>query len=193
MRHIFTILTLLILQFQTLSAAPFLRGYHFTTDGKKIDGLIMFNRATFSLFGSKPSNIKFKTSSDSKAIKLTAENISSFVIEKDSFATVQNIKINSISGEYKRDFAQVVQVGLMCLYVHKSSSSDGHYGYTHDNFVISKDNKTYLGIWNLKTQRNEIAAYFNDRPDLKEKLLNKDVDLTSFQGLVKAYNQGASR
>src|SRR5688572_7377908 len=132
MRYLFTLLTILTLQLQTLLAEPFLKGHYYTNDGKKIEGVIKFGRATFSAFGSKPSNIKFKADANSKAIKLTAEDISAFVIGKDSFAIVQNIKINSIAGEYTRDFAQVVEVGHINLFVHKSSSSNGQYSYEHD-------------------------------------------------------------
>lgn len=191
MRYLFTLLTILTLQVQTLLAAPFVKGHYYTNDGKRIDGLIKFGRATFSAFGSKPSNIKFKANPNSNTVKLTAEDISAFVIEKDSFAVVQNIKINSINGEYAQDFAQVVEIGHMILFVHKSASSDGKSSYEHDNFVISRDNKVYLGIWNFNKQRNEIAEYFSERPDLKEKILNKK-DETPFQALVKEFNNSAS-
>src|SRR5688572_3900549 len=125
MKSIFILLAILTLQSKSLLAAPFLKGHYYTNDGKRIEGLIKFGRATFSAFGSKPSNIKFKANAGSSPVKLTAEDISAFVIGKDSFAIVQNIKINSIHGEYKRDFAQVIEIGSINLFVHKSSSSDG--------------------------------------------------------------------
>ena len=190
MRHLFALMTILTFQFQTLLAAPFVKGHYYTNDGKKIEGLIKFGRATFSAFGSKPGNIKFKANSNSAPIKLTAEDISAFVIGTDSFAIVQNIKINSINGEYARDFAQVVETGHLNLFVHKSSSSDGKFSYEHDKFVISKDNKVFLGIWNFNKQRNEIAEYFSERPDLKNQILDKK-DETTLQTLVKEFNKGA--
>jgi len=156
-------------------------------EDRRVDKL---GRATFSAFGSKPGNIKFKANSNSAPIKLTAEDISAFVIGTDSFAIVQNIKINSINGEYARDFAQVVETGHLNLFVHKSSSSDGKFSYEHDKFVISKDNKVFLGIWNFNKQRNEIAEYFSERPDLKNQILDKK-DETTLQTLVKEFNKGA--
>jgi len=150
-----------------------------------------FGRATFSAFGSKPSNIKFKANAGSTAVKLTAEDISAFVIGKDSFAIVQNIKINSIQGEYKRDFAQVIEVGRINLFVHKSASSDGQFSYDNDKFVLSRDNKVFLGIWNINKQREEIAEYFSERPDLLAKILDKK-DETPIQTIVKEFNKNAN-
>ncbi|HOX82113.1 MAG TPA: hypothetical protein PLJ60_16030 [Chryseolinea sp.] len=191
MKHFLLLLTILTFQLQILVAAPFIKGYYYSNDGKKIEGLIKFNRATFSVFGSKPSNIKFKTNSESKAIKLTAEDISSFVIDKDSFAAVHNIKINSIAGEYTKDFAQVIETGAIKLFLHKSASSDGKYSYENDIYVISRDNK-YFGIWNFNKQRDEIAAYFSERPDLREKILDKK-DKTTIRELVRDFNQSGIR
>jgi hypothetical protein len=191
MKHFLLLLTILTFQFQTLLAAPFIKGYYYNNDGIKIEGLIKFSRATFSVFGSKPSSIKFKNNSESKTIKLTAENISSFVMDKDSFAVVHNIKINSIAGEYTKDFAQVIETGVINLFLHKSASSDGKSSYEHDNYVISKDNK-YLGIWNFNKQRNEIAEYFSERSDLREKILDKN-DKTPFETIIREFNMSASR
>jgi len=86
----------------------------------------------------------------------------------------------------------VVEIGPIILFVHQSTSSDGKYSYEHDKFVISRDNKVYLGIWNFNKQRDEIAEYFSERSDLKEKILYKK-DETPFQTLVKEFNKGASR
>ena len=190
MTSIFILLSILTLQPKSSLAEPFLKGHYYTNDGKRVEGLIKFGRATFSAFGSKPSNIKFKANSSSSTVKLTAEDISAFVIEKDSFAIVQNIKINSIHGEYARDFAQVIEVGRINLFVHKSSSSDGKFSYDHDKFVISKDNKVFLGIWNINKQREEISEYFSERPDLLAKILDKK-DETPIPMLVKEFNKDA--
>jgi len=191
MRLYVIIFTVSIFQIQGLLAEPFLKGYYYGKDMKKVEGLIKFNRATFSAFGSKPASIRFKINSDSKAIKLTIDEIASFVIGRDSFAIVGDFKINSISGVYNKDFAQVLDTGAIKLYLHYSSSSDGKASYDHDRYIITKDNVKYLGIWNGNKQRDEIAAYFVDRPDLKNKVLDKKSDV-SFQELVKDYNKNAS-
>src|SRR5690349_16685761 len=108
MKYILILLVIVTFQIQSSLAAPFLKGRYYTRDGKKTEGLIKFFRASFSVFGSKPSSIKFKADSKTEATKFTADDIVAFVIEKDSFAVVHNIKINSINGEYVRDFAQVI-------------------------------------------------------------------------------------
>ncbi len=177
----------LIICCQSIVAAPFKAGYYFDKDGKKIEGLIKFRRATFSAFGSKPSSILFEESEDAKTIKLTANDISSFVVGNDSFTIVYNIKVNSAEGEYSKDFAKVVITGPVNLYIHMSSSFDGRNDYDDDCYVFSKDNKTYLGIWNAKKQRQELADFFSDNADLKARILNKEFD-KKIPELVKEYN-----
>jgi hypothetical protein len=187
MKFVLVILTVLLFEVQTLFAAPFLDGYYYAKDGQKVEGLIKFNRGSFSVFGSRPSSIKFKSNSGSKSVKLTPDDILSFVVESDSFTTIYNFKINSISGEYTQDFAQVIEVGKISLYLHRSSSSDGKMHYEHDNFIISADHRKFLGLWNFNRQREEIAKYFSNRPDLVEKILDKK-DKTSIRLLVRDFN-----
>lgn len=187
MKFIYIILAVLLFQFGSLLAAPFVSGYYYSYDGQKVEGLIKFNRASFSLFGSKPSSIKFKSNSGSKTVKFTPDDILAFVVDGDSFAIIQNFKINSISGEYAKDFVQVIEVGQISLYLHRSSSSDGKMVYEHDNYVISSGTKKCLGIWNFSRQREEIASYFSERPDLVEKILDKK-DKTSVRLLVRDFN-----
>jgi hypothetical protein len=172
---------------QSIFAIPFKDGYYYTKEGKKVEGLIKFRRATFSLFGSKQSSILFKENKDSAPIKLTPDDISSFVIGNDSFTLVYNIKINSIQGEYAKDFAKVVVSGRMNLFTHMSSSSNGTTDYDIDSYVFSKDNKNYLGVWNVKKQREEIAELFSADPELKTRILNKEFD-KKIPELVKEYN-----
>ena len=177
----------LIIVCQSIVAAPFKPGYYFDKDGKKIEGLIKFRRATFSAFGSKPSSILFEESEDARPVKLTANDIAAFVIGTDSFTIVYNIKVNSVEGEYSKDFAKVVTTGPMNLYIHMSSSFDGRNDYDNDCYVFSKDNKTYLGIWNVKRQRTELADFFSANADLKARILNKEFD-KKIPELVKEYN-----
>src|SRR4051812_12239671 len=90
------IILMLLFSFEEAWADSFKEGCYYDKEGKKIEGLIKFNRATFSAFGSKPGNIKFKPKEKSKDVKLTAEDILAFVIGEDSFAVVYNFKINTI-------------------------------------------------------------------------------------------------
>jgi len=186
------VLTLLAFAITSLSIFEnsFKEGYYYTNEDIKVKGLIRFRRATLSIFDNTQSNILFKENDDSKSIKLTTNDISSFVIGTDSFAVVYDIKINSIEGEYEKDFAEVIVTGKMNLYVHLSASYDGRSSYDNDRYVLSKDNKSYIGIWDFKKQRNEIAELFSDNADIKAKILT----ITSkefykhFPELVKEYN-----
>ena len=80
----------------------------------------------------------------------------------------------------------------LIFFVHKSSSSDGQVSYKHDKAVISNDKIGYLGIWNFVKQREEIAKYFSDRPDLVEKILNKK-DETPLLEMVRDFNKSAGQ
>lgn len=173
---------------QFLSAEPYVKGHYYTYKGEKIEGFVRLLRSTFSALGSLPCRLQFKEDHDSKAIKLSVNDMVAFVIEEDSFALVYNLKINSIQGKYERDFAEVKFIGTINLYIHRSTSSDGRMVYFHNRYVLSKDNKEFLGIWNKKRQRNEIAAYFSDREDLRQIILNKKNEM-DIESLVSEYNK----
>jgi hypothetical protein len=181
-------LLLITICLQNANAEPYKKGYYYTHDGVKTEGLIKYNRATFSAFGSKKSSISFKENDDAKPVKFTADDIPAFVIDNDSFTIVYNIKINSVSGEYAKDFAKVVAIGKMNLFVHMSASSSGTWDYENDVIVLSKDGKSFLGIWNPKKQREEIAELFSDNPGIKARILNKEFD-KNIPGLVTEYNR----
>ena len=68
-----------------------------------------------------------------------------------------------------------------------SSGGSGNSNVDIDRFVLSRDNKNYLGIWNSKHQRKEIAALFSDDADIKTKILDKEFD-KKIPELVKEYN-----
>ena len=180
-------LLLAVMGFQPYYMEQFQPGYYYSNDGKKTTGLIKFHRATFSVFGSRSSRIEFKENEDTPSIKLTAKDIPAFVIGSDSFAVVYNIKINSISGHYDRDFAKVIATGRVNLYLHMSASNDGRQSFENDRYVLSKDGKTFFGIWNPKDQRKDIADFFSDNAELKKRILNKEFD-GSITALVQVYN-----
>jgi hypothetical protein len=187
--HMKDILNLLILTIclQGSSSSSYKSGYYYTKEGVKTEGLIEFHRASFSIFGSRKSHISFKENEDANSVRLNADDIPCFVIGNDSFATVYNIQINSVSGKYAKDFAKILVKGKMNLYMHMSSSGDGRNSYDNDRYVLSKDGKKFLGIWNPKDQRNEIADLFADNPDLQSRIRNKEYDKKIYE-LVIAYN-----
>ena len=169
------------------AADEYKNGHYYTTDGRKVYGLIVFLRGSFSVFGTSPGIIKYKPNTNTKPVKLNSSDISAFVIERDSFTLITDFKINSIGGVFRKDFVQVLETGALKLYLHRSSSNDGRYHYEHQRLVISVDNKRYFGIWSQQKQREEIARYFEDETVLKEKILDKR-DETPLHVLVRAYN-----
>ncbi len=58
MTSIFILLSILTLQPKSLSAAPFVKGYYYANDGKRVEGLIKFGRATFSAFWKQTKSYK---------------------------------------------------------------------------------------------------------------------------------------
>jgi hypothetical protein len=166
-------LLVLIVFCQSILATPFKSWYYFDKDGKKIEGLIKFRRATFSAFGSKPGSILFEETEDAKTIKLTANDISSFVIGNDSFAIVYNIKVNSIEGEYAKDFAKVIIAGAMNLHEFKFRW-DGQLWYWQLCFF-----KRWKHLcWNMEYKKTKRRAcrFFSGNADIKNRILNKEFD-----------------
>ena len=188
MRIFLLLFLLLTICFQAQSK-PFSKGYYYTQDGEKVEGYIKFKRASFGVFGSRPSLIKFKSAKKSKAVKLRANQIKAFVVESDSFCVVQNIKINAIQGEYEQDFAKVLVAGPMNLYLHYSSSSDGQRSYSNARFVLSADGSAdYFGLWNIKRQREDLAPLFDKMPTLAQQIFDKEYDYVDMPKIVKIYN-----
>lgn len=192
MKYLLPILIILTISFQRLDAAPFSKGHYYTAEGRKVEGQIKLVKSSFSLFGSIPCKVKFRENSKSKTVVLSIDDMIAFVVENDSFALVYNIKINSIQGAYVKDFAQVSIVGPMNLLIHKSTSGDGRYIYNHERYVLSKNNNEFLGIWNEKKQRDEIADFFSSNLDLKQKILDKNYEI-DIPELVREYNKVVGR
>jgi hypothetical protein len=183
---LFLLLSVFLFEAQSKSYS---KGYYYTQDGEKVEGYIKFKRASFGVFGSRPSLIKFKSAKKSKAVKLRANQIKAFVVESDSFCVVQNIKINVIQGEYEQDFAKVLISGPMNLYLHYSSSSDGQRSYANDRFVLSVDGSgKYFGLWNIKRQREDLAPLFDEMPTLAQQILDKEYDYVDLPKIVKHFN-----
>ncbi|WP_210485806.1 hypothetical protein [Rufibacter aurantiacus] len=193
MKQLTISLFLFLLSTTSLLANPFIKGYYFTLDGKKVEGHINFRRSAYNLFRNSPSDIKFKENLDSKAVKLTPNDISSFVIGTDSFTIAHNIKINNLyAGIFPKDFVQVLISGRMNLAMHRSSSHDGRYAYEHNNYVIYKSDETCLTIWRIKNQKEDIAKFFVDFPTLQSKIMEKGFTYDNLPALVQEYNELSS-
>ena len=189
------LLCLLCLFFSTHSfSEPFQPGHYYAKDGRKMLGLIKFYRAGYSVFGTQPSSIQFKSSSKDRPITLTAEGIDAFVIVQDSFTVATNFEINATWGSYKKDFVKVLKVGPLCLYQHFSSGSmNGKYWYSTDCYVIAEAGKSiFLGLWNLGKQKEDIAQYLRGKGKVYDKFLNRKMMYAEIPALIDAFNAHAS-
>lgn len=119
MRYLF----LLILVFVSYLAFPSLgqSSYYYTKKGQKLEGSIAFHPSLLGVKGSiKPGYILFSEVGKQKSVKLTPEDISAFVVDRDSFAIVQHLKLSEDQSKGVEDMVQVVEKGKMNLYVHAS-------------------------------------------------------------------------
>ena len=165
----------------------FQEGYYYADNGEKIEGFLKLKKSDYSSFKKKKTRILFKPTMESSPVSVSIEEMESFVIEEDSFATVKNIKVNHINGNFEEDFAKVIETGKINLYQHQSRVSDGLFLYDKEHYVLSKKCKEFLGIYNLNKQREEISLFFEDQPELMNRFLDKEFD-SDLQQLIKLYN-----
>ena len=88
-----SILLLFMIQITNLYSEEYHKGIYYTINGEKVEGLISVKKTQLSAIYFKPCVLKFKKDNNSKPIKLDNMNISSFVIENDSFAVVKSFKV----------------------------------------------------------------------------------------------------
>jgi len=192
------ILLLTVIQITNLFSEEYSKGRYYTTHGEKIEGLISLQRTRLSAIYFKPCLLKFKKDIDSKPIKLENSNISSFVMNNDSFAIVQNFRVTYHMGFLKgifwgkchQDFAKVVQQGKINLFELSCEVFLGQYGYQdYSYFVLSKDNQNFR-TFDLKMDKEKEALidYFSNQEDLKEIILKTPYKEINIIELVRKYN-----
>jgi hypothetical protein len=144
------IVVLMAWMVQSVHATPFQSGYYYDNAGLKTEGLLRYDQGTFGLLFNRPGYLEFRENADSKKIRLSVNDISSFVIGKDSFAIVCNIKVNSISGHFEKDFAQVEISGAMNMFLHRCFLFNGRHYFPHQSYILSKDNINFFAVWKPK-------------------------------------------
>lgn len=167
--------------------SDFVEGYYYTYNGEKVEGLLKLKKSDYTSFKKKNTRILFEANEAASFQRLSIEDIKSFVIAQDTFAIVQDIKVNYLNGEFEKDFAKVIYTGIINLYEHQCLESDGEFIYKKEHYVLSKDDKIFFGIWNINKQREEISLLFSDSPDLIHRILNKEFD-EDIPKLVALYN-----
>lgn len=155
--------------------SQFLSGHYFDKNGNKFDGYL--NHSVSANFSSEPDNsIEFKEKLDDKKTKLTIDQVSSFVVEGDSFSIIRNFSINSFA-YYSQDFVQVIESGEINLYLHhttKSALSGGIISAPSVGIILSsihvtplmvRDNKVYR-MRSAGDQQENFPILFKEAPEL---------------------------
>lgn len=167
----------------------FKEGHYYKTDGTKVTGLLRFNYGG-NLFTDKSDgdcSVTYRNDKGGKKIKLTTKDICCFVIEQDSFAIIQNFRLNAFS-TYPQDFAKVIQSGKINLYLYYSTVQQGQYGVsTVTDWVIEKDGQ--VDKLTRKIFRELLPTYLSDYPELLSQINNEQLKYDDSERIIKMYNE----
>lgn len=160
-------------------------------NGQLKAGSIKFQSASFSIIGTKPTSLKFK-SGKNKVAKYDPNSIRGFTIGSDTFRLVKNIKINSAGGVFPKDFARQVLTGETDLLIHYSKSSSGQAIYYNETMILCNQIEKCTGVYSINKLRKDIAKYFKKDSVLTERILNeKKLTYPLLADLIMIYNQRA--
>lgn len=154
-------------------------GHYWDLKGNKQEGDLQIYCTTSLGFG---TFIKF-SQNGGKRTKITRSEIKSFVIGVDSFTLITDFKPSNLS-HYNLDFAEVINVGAINLYIHHrkvTQSSPVYFGggagviptnvLTEEYIINTSETKTYQGIYNRLTFKNYFLPLIKDHTDLHAKVL----------------------
>ncbi|MGV3541233.1 MAG: hypothetical protein ACO1OQ_15565 [Rufibacter sp.] len=164
----------------------FLPGHYYPKEGQRQLGWV---RHTFGgSWGDTPDNfIDFKSSPDAQeAVRLTVQEISSFVIGQDSFVVKQNFDINN-HDHYTQDFMRVVKSGRLSLYLHYSTI----YTRLRKNiltYFVEKDGELYR-MSRPENFTEQFPFLITDNKALLHKVKNKEYKFSDLQTAIDEYNQ----
>lgn len=175
------------------SYSQYKEGYYYKKDGTKVEGLLRLEYGDH-LFRSKENGdcfISFKETREDKKARLTTADICCFVIEKDSFAVIKNFDLN-FAVSYPQDFAQVLQDGKIKLYLYYSVVSNmgsGGMMYSRNvkEWVIEKNGD--VEKLTRKVFKRLMPGYLEDYPELKEKVVSKELGYRDTSEIIKQYNE----
>jgi hypothetical protein len=196
------ILLISLIQITNLFSEEYSKGMYYTINGEKIEGLLSIQKSKLSAIYYKPCVLKFKKDNNSKPIKLENSGISSFVINRDSFAIVQNFKMiyhfgmGVFWGTCQQDFAKVVEIGNINLYeLLCEVYLGGFFGYQdYSYFVLSKDIQNFRTFDLRKDkEREDLADFFKNKIDLKDLILKTHYKEINIKELVSIYNLKSSK
>lgn len=174
-------------------------GYYYTKDNKKVEGFLKHKfGARFS--DEADNSILFKKDKSSKKIRLTIDDMRSFVLsnvpmrptatqkplKKDSFAIVENFTIGAFA-VYRQDFAQVITSGKLTLYTHYTTSGSGQYQTTSINYLLKRNGR--VNALKKKYFKENYAEIFEGHTEMIDKIARKELDFDNIVTMVEEYNE----
>jgi len=171
----------------------FKKGQYYTHNGEKVEGLLKYVIGGGNGRKTEGHNYiyfkKYKKIKKKDQIKLTTNEIKSFVIEQDSFAIVKNFSINSTY--YQKDFARVLESGRINFYIHNTSMSthtpNGMMKQTRSVQLIEKNGR--VDRLKLKSFKSLMPGYVSDCPELSEKVNSRKLWYDKVRIIIQVYNQ----
>ena len=191
--------TLLLLTITTVNAQNkgYKKGYIILEGERKQEGYIKYSTGSWSVWKSKSGKLRFKFSPESQPFK-AKDDVTGFVIESDSFTIQTNIQVSDMAPIFKRDFAKVIEVGTINLFLHQCSSSTntgvgiGPVGLSvsngHGTWILKKDSRK-LTVNKIKRQKESLIRLISDNPELAAEIEAKKPSEINIEELVKRYNR----
>jgi hypothetical protein len=176
-----SLLFLIMTLCSTTLSAQFKPGYYYTSDGT-VHGLIKLNRS---------DAFQFKETKNGDKKTLTADEIKSFVVEKDSFALIGDFATR-YNTSYDRAFAKVVLInGNGTIYAFEEVVN-----YYHQSGTTSQDAIVYLveseGKLEELTRKNFAAVMsfiLRSDPELQNDVETKKLKLDDMPLILQKHAQ----
>jgi hypothetical protein len=173
----------LIVSHISVYAQKFKPGVYYDKKGEKHQGFI---RHVIGNCGFGPcNNIQFIKNKQSKKLKLSVHDISSFIIESDSF-TITNLKQFEALGLEQKDFIQIIELGKINLYLHHSKVESQYGSFKVETPILSKEG--LIASTGKSTYYERIPTFFNGASELYEKSLEFNT-IQELRTIVNEYNK----
>jgi len=161
------------------------RGHYLDGNNQPHHGLIKFDETS--------RYIKFKADADQKATKLTTDDITGFVTDKDTFAVVGEFEVpyGLSAAVIPGAFAKVLQAGEVTLYVTYSIIGYGQTMAHVESYLLRKRNSSRVvrvPTGPVKFKR-ELSSYFSDSGQLSQRIKDGSLAFDQLSEIVERYNQ----
>ncbi len=130
-------------------------------------------------------SVSFKKTKNASKQVIGTEDLCCFVIEKDSFATVQNIRLN-FKHTFPRDFAKVIQHGDINLNIYYSIIYSQNGSQTVTDWFLVKNGRTEK--INRIGFRKSISPFIEDYPELATNMSERKLGYDNIIQIIRSYN-----